>query len=70
MAPPSASGSHSKVAFAAVAPPPDPNDASAIDQQLAAADQSEQDVTAQDKAGQTRSRRERNFLEHVSIAEP
>jgi len=48
-APPSATGAPTTVAFAAVAPPPDPNDASAIEQQLKAADQSEQDVSAQAK---------------------
>ncbi len=35
--------------FAEVAPPPDPNDLAAIDQQMRSADQTEQDVTAQGK---------------------
>jgi hypothetical protein len=35
------------MAFAQLAPPPDPNTANDINQQLQAANQSEQDVTAQ-----------------------
>ena len=49
LVPPSATATPMTVAFTQVAPPPDPNDASAIDQQLKVADQSEQDVTAQAK---------------------
>jgi hypothetical protein len=47
--PPSATAAPTMVAFAAVAPPPDPNDATAIDQQLKVADQAEQDVMTQAK---------------------
>ena len=47
VAPPSAAAPPTTVAFAQIAPPPNPNDAAEIDQQLAAADQSEKDVTAQ-----------------------
>jgi hypothetical protein len=46
-APPSAITAPSAAAFAQLAPPPDPNAATEINQQLQAADQSEQDVTTQ-----------------------
>jgi len=46
-APPSAITASSAAAFAQLAPPPDPNAATEINQQLQAADQSEQDVTTQ-----------------------
>jgi hypothetical protein len=49
VAPPSATTEPTPVAFAQVAPPPDPNDANEINQQLKLADQSEQDVTTQAK---------------------
>jgi len=45
-APPSAQAAPSQAAFAAVAPPPDPNAASEIQQQTQAADQSEQEVAS------------------------
>ena len=47
VAPPSATAAPTSTAFAQLAPPPDPNSASDINQQLNAADQSEKDVTAQ-----------------------
>jgi hypothetical protein len=47
VAPPSATAPPTTVAYAQIAPPPDPNDAGAIDQQQKVADQSEQEVTAQ-----------------------
>jgi hypothetical protein len=47
VAPPSATAAPTAVAFAAVAPPPDPNDVSAIELQQKVADQSEQDITRQ-----------------------
>ena len=47
VAPPSATVAPTAVAFADVAPPPTPNDANEINNQLKAADQSEQEVTAQ-----------------------
>jgi len=46
-APPSATAAPTTMAFAQLAPPPDPNTANDINQQLQAANQSEQDVTAQ-----------------------
>jgi hypothetical protein len=46
-APPSAQAAPTKAAFADLAPPPDPNDANDINQQLIAADQAEKDVTSQ-----------------------
>ncbi len=49
-APPSAVAAPTTAPFAQIAPPPDPNDAKTIDQQMNAADQAEQEVTAQ--AGQ------------------
>ena len=49
-APPSATGAPADTPFAQIAPPPDPNDANAINQQLKAADQAEKEVTTQ--AGQ------------------
>jgi hypothetical protein len=45
VAPPSAAAAPTATGFAQIAPPPDPNDAAAIDQQLTVADQSEKDVT-------------------------
>jgi hypothetical protein len=45
--PPSATAAPTNVAFAQLAPPPDPNTANDINQQMLAANQSEQDVTAQ-----------------------
>ena len=47
MTPPSAAVSPSVVAFTGAAPPPDPNDANAISNQLKSADQSEQEMTTQ-----------------------
>jgi len=44
-APPSAQAPPTNAAFADIAPPPDPNGASDVNQQLKAADQSEQEVT-------------------------
>jgi hypothetical protein len=49
MAPTSATGAPVKVGFAAAAPPVDASDANDINQQMKAADQSEQEVTAQAK---------------------
>ena len=46
-APPAATTAPTNTAFAQLAPPPDPNSANDINQQLNAADQSEKDVTAQ-----------------------
>jgi hypothetical protein len=46
-APPSAQVAPTKAAFAEVAPPPDPNGANDVSQQLKNADQSEQDLTKQ-----------------------
>jgi hypothetical protein len=46
-APPAATTAPTTAQFAAIAPPPDPNDANTINQQLKAADQTEQEVTAQ-----------------------
>jgi hypothetical protein len=46
-APPSATAAPSTTAFAQIAPPPDPNAANDINQQLQTANQSEQEVTAQ-----------------------
>jgi hypothetical protein len=46
-APPSAAGAPVSTAFADVAPPPDPNEAAAIDQQAATAAQSEKEVAAE-----------------------
>ena len=50
--PASATAAPASTAFADVAPPPNPNDAKDIDQQAKAADQSENEVTAQAKQGQ------------------
>jgi hypothetical protein len=46
-APPAATAAPTNTAFAQLAPPPDPNSANDINQQLNAADQSDKDVTAQ-----------------------
>jgi hypothetical protein len=45
-APPSAQAPPTQTQFAAIAPPPDPQDATALQQQGAQADQAEKDVTA------------------------
>jgi hypothetical protein len=49
VAPPSAAGEPASTSFAAIAPPPDPNDAKEIEQQTNAASQSEQELTAETK---------------------
>jgi hypothetical protein len=51
-APPSATAPPATPAFAALVPPPDPGGAAEINQQLKDADQSEQEVAAQDKPAQ------------------
>ncbi len=49
-APAAATAEVKTAAFAPLAPPPDPNDAAAIEQQQKDADQSEQEVTAEEKS--------------------